>query len=268
MKPALLLLPLALAACTPAPDADKTASPPATASTTASAAPALADYHWQLSDAVDDQGQRLDGLFGNASQPLQLDFSGDRVEVRNACNRIGGGYSLVDGHLVTKPLVQTMMACAEPALMQREDTIKAVLQARPALTVTASAGAPRLVLAGAGKTLGFTGQPTAQTRYGSAGSVEFLEVAAAPAPCANPPAPATACLEVRQLHYGDDGLRRGEPGAWQTLAQAIEGYTHQPGVRNVLRVKRYTLAQPPAGASSAAYVLDMIVESETVAPPH
>jgi heat shock protein HslJ len=264
MKPALLLLPLALAACTPASDADKTASQPATAS----AAPALADYHWQLSDAVDGQGQRLVAMFGNAGQPLQLDFSGDRINVSNACNRIGGGYSLAGGRLVTTPLVQTMMACAEPALMQRETTIKAVLQAQPTLTVMASAGAPQLVLAGADKTLSFTGQPTAQTRYGSAGSVEFLEVAAAPAPCSNPPAPATDCLEVRQLHYGDDGLRHGEPGAWQTLAQAIEGYTHQPGVRNVLRVKRYTLAQPPAGAASTAYVLDMVVESETVTPRH
>jgi len=39
------------------------------------------------------------------------------------------------------------------------------------------------------------------------------------------------------------------------------GYTHEDGVRNVVRVKRYTIANPPADASSNAYVLDMVVES-------
>ncbi|CAM5580990.1 DUF4377 domain-containing protein [Rhodanobacter lindaniclasticus] len=272
MKIALLLLPLALVACTPTPDADTAASPASaataasTAATTTPATTNLADYHWQLSDAVDAHQQRLDGLFGNASSPLQLDFSSDRVSVRHACNNISGGYQVVDGHLVTTPLVQTMMACAEPALMQREATIKAVLQTHPALSVTRSAGTPQLVLTGDGKTLSFTGQPTAETRYGSAGTIEFLEVAAATTPCHHPLQPDASCLKVRALHYGENGLREGEPGDWQTLAQPIEGYTHQPGVRNVLRVKRYTLAQPPADASSVAYVLDMVVESETVAP--
>lgn len=274
MKIALFLLPLALAACTPTPDAGKTENPASAATAASSAATAtptpatanLADYHWQLSDAVDAKQQRLDDLFGNASQPLQLDFSGDRVSVRNACNNINGGYQVVDGHLVTTLLVQTMMACAEPALMQRETTIKAVLQAKPTLTVTRSTGAPQLVLVGDGKTLSFTGQPTAETRYGGAGTLEFLEVAAEAAPCSNPPQPATHCLKVRDVHYADNGARNGEPGAWRTLAQPIEGYTHQSDVRNVLRVKRYTLAQAPAGAASVAYVLDMVVESETVAP--
>lgn len=272
MKIALFLLPLALAACTPTPDAGKTENPASTATAASSAVEAtpatanLADYHWQLSDAVDASQQRLDDLFGNASQPLQLDFSSDRVSVRNACNNISGGYQVVDGHLVTTPLVQTMMACAEPALMQREATIKAVLQAQPTLTVTRSANTPQLVLVGDGKTLSFTGQPTAETRYGSAGTIEFLEVAATTTPCNHPLQPNTSCLKVRELHYGENGVRKGEPGDWRTLAQSIEGYTHQPDVRNVLRVKRYTLAQPPADASSVAYVLDMVVESETVAP--
>jgi hypothetical protein len=70
---------------------------------------------------------------------------------------------------------------------------------------------------------------------------------------------------VRELHYDAQGLRVGEPGLWQTLAQPIEGYEHHPGVRNVLRAKRYVVASPPADASSVAYVLDMVVESETVA---
>ncbi|MES1154129.1 MAG: DUF4377 domain-containing protein, partial [Rhodanobacter sp.] len=54
---------------------------------------------------------------------------------------------------------------------------------------------------------------------------------------------------------------------WQPLQQDIEGYVHEPGVRNVLRVKRYPLQRPPADAPSSAYVLDMVVESEIVRTP-
>ena len=42
-------------------------------------------------------------------------------------------------------------------------------------------------------------------------------------------------------------------------------YQHERGIRNVLRVQRYPLAQSgqlPADAPSHAYVLDMVVESE------
>ncbi|HEY0334439.1 MAG TPA: DUF4377 domain-containing protein, partial [Stenotrophomonas sp.] len=39
------------------------------------------------------------------------------------------------------------------------------------------------------------------------------------------------------------------------------GYTHLQGVRNVLRVKRYTIPHPPADGSATAYVLDLVVES-------
>ena len=47
---------------------------------------------------------------------------------------------------------------------------------------------------------------------------------------------------------------------------SIEGYTFEPGIRNVLRVNRYSMANKngvlPADAPSHAYVLDMVVESE------
>src|SRR2546427_3924036 len=43
----------------------------------------------------------------------------------------------------------------------------------------------------------------------------------------------------------------------------IEGYTHEDGVRNVVRVKRYEVKNPPADAPSQAYVLDMRSEEHT-----
>ena len=53
----------------------------------------------------------------------------------------------------------------------------------------------------------------------------------------------------------------GDPGPFGNFYATIEGYTHEPGVRNVLRVDRYEIKDPPADAPSQAFVLDMVVES-------
>ena len=273
MKTIPWLLPLVLAACSssyapdPAVNSAASGSSSRSAMRIAATTPTLSSYHWQLRDAVDGNNQRIDGLFERPGKPLQLDFSDDRVSVSHACNGIGGNYRIVDGHLLAGPLMQTMMACAEPVLMQRESTIKHMLQANPALITSSADGTPLLSLSAAdGTTLTFAGQPTAEKRYGGPGTIVYLEVAAAPVHCQQPAPPASSCLTVRELHYDNQGLRVGEPGAWQTLAQPIEGYEHQSGVRNVLRVKRYTLPNPSADAASIAYVLDMVVEGETVTP--
>lgn len=269
----LSLLPLTLAACSHRPSTETAANPSAaTSSNTAAlsnltATPRLLTrYHWQLHDAVDSNNQRLDGLFEPSGKPLQLDFTDVRVSVSNACNGISGDYRIVDGQLVTGPLMQTMMACADPGLMQRETTIKNVLQAKPTVIASTADGKPMLTLSAVdGQSLTFSGQPTAQTRYGSPGKTEYLEVAAEPVDCPQPLASGVNCLQVRELHYDAQGQRVAEPGAWRTLMEPIEGYEHEAGVRNVLRVTRYTVANAPAGTSSLAYELETVVESETVA---
>ncbi len=230
-------------------------------------AASLARYHWQLHDAVDARNLRIEALFGIPDKPLQLDFAKGRITVSQACNRIGGAYHVVEGHLDTGPLMQTMMACGEDTLMKRESTIKSMLQSRPMLIFSSVAGAPLLALvADSGQTLTFAGVATAQTRYGGTGETIFLEVAAQTTPCSHPLIPDRTCLFVRQLHYDANGVRTGQPGPWQALPQDIEGYVHQSGVRDVLRVHRYALKQSAADAPATAYVLDTVVESETVKP--
>ena len=74
------------------------------------------------------------------------------------------------------------------------------------------------------------------------------------------------CLRVRDLRY-DAGGRQQVVGDWRILQGGIEGYRHEAGIRNVLRVQRYSLArngQLPADAPGHALVLDMVVESERV----
>jgi len=71
-------------------------------------------------------------------------------------------------------------------------------------------------------------------------------------------------LQVRERRFDKQGLRIEPPDEWRAFYGGIDGYTHTAGVRNVLRINRYKRAKTPADASSYLYVLDLVVESETV----
>ena len=266
---ALALLSL-LAGC-PEQGADQPSPTAATAATPASAAmPAASDanaelgrYHWRLQDATDAKGKRIDALFVRADQPLQLDFANGRIAVANACNRMGGGYMLDGESLTVASLASTMMACADPKLMALDGEIGKRLQGASKLSLLAG-DTPTLTLATAsGDKLVFAGEPTADTRYGGPGERMFLEVAAHTHPCPHPLIPNKQCLQVREVKYDGQGLRLAASGAFENFYEGIDGYTHEDGVRNVLRVNRYTIENPPADASRYAYVLDMVVESDS-----
>ncbi|BDU20028.1 META and DUF4377 domain-containing protein [Dyella sp. GSA-30] len=257
MKYPLLFLPLALAACAATPAHDRGAMTPDGSQ--------LPRYHWALQQAQDKSGTHIDSLFARADAPLQLDFSAGRLSVANGCNRLGGSYSIKEDRLSVGPLMQTMMACPDSRLAAQDAAIGARLHDPLRFSIADADASPRLQLVTAlGDTLVFQGQPTAQTRYGSEGETVFLEVAADTRPCSHPLIPNMQCLQVRERHYNANGVSDGQPGAWQPLYQNIEGYTHEAGIRNVLRVKRYPLHDVPADAPSTAYVLDMVVESEAV----
>lgn len=268
----LLALPLALAACAKAPTPPEATAPSAAPAPVAASAPAasidpaaLASQHWQLEQAVDAKGQRIEALFARADKPLQLDFRDGRVSVGNACNRMGGGYTIAGDRLQVARMAATLMACTDPKLMALDQAIGKRLEAAQTIALRSDAE-PQLTLTSAdGEVLTFRGEATAETRYGGPGETAFLEVAAQAKPCSHPLIPNKQCLQVRELHYDDRGIKTGTPGDWQALYQDIEGYEHSDGVRNVVRVKRYTIKNPPADGSSIAYVLDMVVESENVA---
>ena len=268
LLPTLALLSL-LAGC-PQKGSDAPTASATTAATPASAAaPAASDanaqlgrYHWRLRDATDANGKRIDALFVQADKPLQLDFADGRIAVANACNRMGGGYSLEGESLTIARMASTMMACTDPKLMALDGEIGKRLEGASKLTLL-TGDTPTLTLAnGAGDTLVFAGEPTAETRYGGPGERMFLEVAAHAKPCSHPLIPDMQCLQVREVKYDDQGLKVGTPGEFGNFYDSIDGYTHEDGVRNVLRVERYTIENPPADGSRYAYVLDMVVESE------
>lgn len=266
-----LLLALAMTACdssAPESTATHSAAKPTHAASTLNLSETLPAYHWQLETATDSQGQTAAVFFvesGERRQPLQLDFADEHLSIATGCNRLGGNYSAHGPQLQIKLLMQTQMACS-PELMARE---RAASQwfGEQTLAVSLEAGeAPLLSLRHAdGSQLHFRGQATPETRYGGPGERVFLEVQAQRIDCSHPLMPDYRCLNVREVHYDENGIRTGT-GDWQALYQDIEGYEHQPGIRNVLRLKRFTVPNPPADASSMAYVLDMIVESEVIQP--
>lgn len=227
-------------------------------------AKSLQDNEWTLHAGRDAAGQPIAGLLvpGKPGKRFVLRFDAASVSVTGGCNAMTGSWQLgPQARLTVGRLASTMKAC-EPALMQADEALAAVL-AQP-LQVQLDPGATpalRLVSPG-GQTLALAGEATLASRYGAPTRI-FLEVAAQTVPCQPGAGPATQCLRVRERRFDDQGLRVDPPGEWRTFQDRIDGYTHTPGVRNVLRVDRYERAQAPADASAYLYVLDLVVESAT-----
>lgn len=270
--PSLLALSLALSACSPSgptTPATPDAAPPATVPTPAASTldpQALTGYYWQLQSATDRAGTRIDALFPRPEPALQLSFRDGHVSVANGCNHVGGSYTLKGDALSIGPMMMTQRACAETALMRADDAISERLSGEGKLALEAGETPTLTLTTAAGDQLRFNGQPTPQTKYGSAGTRMFLEVAPQRVACHHPMMPDYKCLHVREIKYNDSGVKTST-GEWEFLYQDIEGYTHEPGIRNVLRLDRFDRKDPvPADASSVVYVLDMVVESEMVKP--
>lgn len=239
------------------------AVPPTTAAKPVDAA-ALAGYHWRLQSATDMHGERIAALFARPDRPVQLDFADGRLSISQLCNASSASYRIEQGHLLLGPVLSTMMACAQPALGALDKAVVQRLTGGPALSLDREGAMPQLKLVTPdGDVLQFTGHPTPETRYGGPGATVFLEVAPHEVPCDATAPRGPTCLNVRERHYDANGLAAGEPGPWHAMAGPIEGYTHEPGVRNVLRLKRFA-----TGASAGdAYVLDQVVESHGPARP-
>ena len=270
----ILILTLALAACAQAPTpvgaapAAATSEPePGRAMHQTQGQARLDGYHWQLQDAADAQGRRIDALLIRPDYPLQFDFVDGRIRITNACNGIGGEARIDGDTLQFGPLVSTKMACADAPVMALDSEVSARLQGRSTFRLT-QGNPPQLVWTAAnGDTLRFVGAPTSETRFGNAGETVFLEIAAHTKPCQHPMMPGLQrCLEVRERQYNAQGLAVGTPSEWRLFHDTIEGYTHEEGIRDVLRIKRFPIANPPMDAPAVAYVMEMTIESEMAGP--
>jgi heat shock protein HslJ len=224
----------------------------------------LQNNRWTLESATDTHNQPIAVLAPQKDRSVTFTFSGNRLSIQGPCNRMMGGYQIsAAGQLTVSAAASGMMAC-DLALM-KGDAILARVLAKPLYATLSRGAALHLTLSSAeNETLVLTGQATPESLYGPP-SIIFLEVSAQQVLCKNPPPPKTTCLEVRERHYDEQGLSVGTPGQWQALAQNIEGYVNEQGIRNVLRVKRYNRKSVSSDGPPTLYVLDIVVESE-VAP--
>lgn len=227
----------------------------------------LTRYRWTLVSASDSNNRSIAGLPPGPDHPqdhpVVLNFSGSRVSLQGPCNQFIGGYQFTAANQLTiNARASTMMAC-DAALMRADSALSSLL-ARPLQAQLTPRPSAQLQLVSSGNaTLNFTGEPTPESLYGP-GTTVFLEIAPQTVACPNPPSPNTRCLQYRERHFDEKGLAVGTPGAWKPLTVNIEGFTHQEGVRNVLRVKQFQRPASAGAAPSNLYVLDLIVESETV----
>ncbi|EYB68728.1 hypothetical protein DEIPH_ctg017orf0065 [Deinococcus phoenicis] len=170
-------------------------------------------------------------------RPVTLSLTGNRIGGNDGCNSFGGEYRLEGTRLLlTGPLASTLMACPDQT---QEVDIHRVLGAGPALTVTPSG----LTLTAGGTTLAFSRQAAP-----AQGRVQTWTVAAQRVPCMG--VGPMSCLRIQR-----DG------GPWELFYGEIEGFTFQPGVTQVIRVREEDRPGPvPADASSKRYVLVEVVE--------
>lgn len=217
----------------------------------------LQAYAWNLAAAFDAGGRAEQGWLLPGRPAPQLKFQDGRVNVANLCNVVGAGYFADNGALRVAQPVSTMRACPEADLMALERRISTRLPQATGYEIrNAPSAAPTLVLQFSdGGRWELAGMPTAATRFGSAGERVFLEVAPAHVPC--PSGGGRMCLSVRDVRFDEQGIRRST-GEWHPFEGEIEGFRHEPGMRNVLRLQRYATSAGPA------YVLDLVVESEQV----
>lgn len=231
----------------------------------------LQAYHWYLDKAEDASG-RPQAQFKalEPKLPVRLDFlagsqPGAQMVSTKVCNTMQGSYTLEGDKIQVRQLMSTQMACMNEQLSQLERAVGEQLGRMQSVQMVQGAPTPRMVLQFSdGSRWHMAGQPTDTTRYGGAGETLFLEVAPQTQPCVSG-VMRTQCLQVREVRYDAAG-RKTVAKEWQNFHGSIQGFTHEPGVRNVLRIKRYPVKNPPADGSAFAYVLDSRVETELLRP--
>lgn len=221
----------------------------------------LQGHVWTLHSGTEATGQPIDGLV-LPGQAFKLRFEGSRLAISGGCNNMTGSWRLSpQNQLMVGRLAATMKACEAP-LMKADAALSAVLAQHLSMQWQAGAAPGLRLVSPTRQTLVLVGEATLESRFGAPTRV-FLEVEPQTVECVSG-VMRTQCLRVRERRFDAQGLRIEPPGEWRIFHGGIEGYTHTPGVRNVLRINRYQRPQVPADGSRYVYVLDMVVESETV----
>jgi heat shock protein HslJ len=257
---AALIFPLILAGCAGSSDKTATNSPARMDNAI------LMQHSWLLDDARDKGEMRIIPLFVQPEKPVQLKFNGKRFNLNNSCNNMIGKYSLHGKGIIFDTIVSTRKMCTDSKMNALDNEIASRLKEANTYRITPATQPVLTLRTSEGDTLKFISEKTPEARYGNEGEIIFLEVAHETLPCPTPEMPDKHCLQVRRIDYDNHGLKT-ETGSWERLYQDIEGYEFQPGIRPILRVKRFRKTPPSSGTPEFAYVLDLVVESLIIVKP-
>lgn len=199
----------------------------------------LEGMDWRLATGPDGRALPTQGA-GSAL----LRFEDQRFSLRGPCNTHTGGWRRAGEMLYLGgeggAIASTKRGCPGE-LMQRESALLAALQQPLRLQFDG----PRLAMVTQG---GERWVFDSRDEAPAAGRERIVLVDGAKAPCVGV-AP-MQCLRVRT-----------EPGApWELYYGEIEGFAWQQGVEYVLRVREYTVANPPADASRRRWVLVEVLD--------
>ena len=111
----------------------------------------LAQFSWQLIEATDVNGKRIDALFlaSESDQPITLKFAGKRrLYIGNLfCNINSIGIHFEDNRLYSKnPIIATMMGCPDDISLRESTMIHDILATKPALYLQSSKGQIQLII--------------------------------------------------------------------------------------------------------------------------
>ncbi|ANF81387.1 hypothetical protein A3K93_03715 [Acinetobacter sp. NCu2D-2] len=200
-----------------------------------------------------------------ASKHMVLKFDNEgRFSVSTTCNTLGGSWKVESNQLVVGQLMSTMIGCNDQAMQQEKLAGQLFEQkAIPLFLDVKDANAPTLTLMSSnGQRYVFTGKMTPETKYQGQAETIFLEISPQTKSCTG--VAAQTCLQVKEIKYNEQGLKTYQDQNWSLFYDTIEGYTHSPNERQIIRVKRYTIKNPAADQSKYAYVYDMAVEREAI----
>ncbi len=234
-------------------------SQPVTKSTQGSAPTVeqLSRYEFTLVNA-EKQGATTESLASViASGAGKLSFTNNRINYSVGCNRVFGAYKLDGAKLAIGGLASTQMACQDLAQAEAKlgswmtDSQLAIeVHADDTATLTQSKGA---------EVLTWQGKLTHKARFGEPVTL-FWEVDPTKTDCVDKSGKDQLCLRVRNINYDDRGIKVGS-GAWRTFYGNIEGFEHNPELRQIIRLHAYN---NPNGEPNPYYVYDMTVMSEIV----
>ena len=240
----LALIPLGLAACQ-----STTVSTSNSASVVTAKTPQiLSAYHWQIDT--------------NNTRPMVLGFDeSGHFNIQTTCNTLIGSWKVSGSQLVTGSLGSTMKGCS-PNAVKQEQLASKIFNEKPVnySLNTSNLNAPTLTLTAAdGKSYTFTGKMTSETKYQSQGETIFLEISPQTKSCQG--VTTQTCLQVKEIKYNEQGLKVSQDANWKLFYDPIEGFTHNPKLEQIIRVKRYEIKKPAADQSKYAYVHDMTIMS-------